>query len=289
MSRNTNFDYSFLVLAPRKRKAILAVWDFCRAIDDTVDENILIVAGQANLKPWIAINKTDALNHWRQEVARCFEGKKPLTRQGLSLQLCLREFNLPRDAFEDLIDGVGMDLAHKRYTTFQELTEYCRRVASTVGLICIEIFGYRDPRTRDYAINLGIALQLTNIIRDVATDYAKGRVYLPLEDLQRFRCTEVDLGKGDVTPKLRALLEYQCQRAHRYYALATSTLPTVDVKRVVAAEIMGGIYFEILCRVERLGYDVFTRHIHVPRSKRALIAATVWCGRRWNLKSFGVR
>src|SRR6185503_8605148 len=158
----------------------------------------------------------------------------------------IREFNLPRAPFEQLIDGVEMDLDHARYETFDALAEYCRRVASTVGLICVEIFGYRDRRTREYAVNLGLALQLTNIIRDVAVDSACGRVYLPLEDFDRFGCRVEDLAAGRITPEVRALLEFECGRAHDYYRRAAASLPARDARSLVAAEIMSGIYFEIL-------------------------------------------
>jgi phytoene synthase len=169
-----------------------------------------------------------------------------------------------------------MDLAHARYPTFDALLGYCRRVASAVGLICVEIFGYRDARARSYAESLGIALQLTNIIRDVAADLRRGRVYLPAEDLARFGVTVDDLQRGAVTPPVRALLEYQCGRARDYYRRAAAQLPPSDIRSLVAAEIMGAIYFEILRRIERAGYDVFSRRIRVPRPQRALIALRVW-------------
>ena len=156
------------------------------------------------------------------------------------------------------------------------LAEYCRRVASTVGLICVEIFGYRDPGSREYAVNLGMALQLTNIIRDVASDLERGRTYLPTEDLVRFGVTEEVLRHGKVTPEVRALLEFECARARDYYRRAAACLPPADSRSLVAAEIMGGIYFEILERIERAGYDVFRERIRVPRPYRALIALRIW-------------
>jgi len=169
-----------------------------------------------------------------------------------------------------------MDLDHARYATFAELTAYCRKVASTVGLICVEIFGYRDVRTRDYAVSLGTALQLTNLIRDVAADLRRGRVYLPAEDLARFGVSVGDLSAGVVTPAVRALLRYQCQRAREFYQQAASELPSADARSLVAAEIMGGIYFAILERIEAAGYDVFSRRIRVPRPRRALLALRIW-------------
>ncbi len=274
MSRDTSFYYSFLVLPARKRRAIVAVWDFCRAVDDAVD---LIEVGP--VPPFDLAQAGSAggpLAMWREELNACYTGREPATAQGKALQPYIREFGLPRQPFEDLIDGVQMDLSHARYPTFHALAEYCRRVASTVGLICIEIFGYRDPGTRDYAVNLGMALQMTNIIRDVAADLAQGRVYLPAEDLSRFGVSEDDLRAGVVTPSIRDLLRFECERARYYYRCAADELPAVDARSLVAAEIMGGIYFGILRRIERSGYDVFSRRIRVPRPARALIALRLW-------------
>ncbi|MBF8300877.1 MAG: Squalene synthase HpnD [Acidobacteria bacterium] len=281
MSRDTSFYYSFLVLPPRKRRAIVAVWDFCRAVDDAVDE----VVDEAVPAPGVGRTSAEArLAMWRSELDACFSvaggtdagGRGPCTTQGQALQPYIREFNLPRAPFEELIDGVAMDLADARYLTFDALAEYCRRVASTVGLICIEIFGYRDPATRAYAVNLGMALQLTNIIRDVAADLRQGRMYLPSEDLVRFGVTEEALRQGHVTPPVRELLRFECARARDYYRRAAADLPAADVGSLVAAEIMGGIYFEILRRIERAGYDVFHHRIRVPRPQRALIALRIW-------------
>ena len=267
MSRDTSFYYSFLVLPPRKRSAIVAVWDFCRAVDDAVDETPVSTSADVRL------------SLWRDELAACYSddaGVAPRTTQGRNLRPCIREFALPRRPFEDLIDGVEMDLAHVRYETFDVLAGYCRRVASAVGLVCVEIFGYEDSAARLYAVDLGIALQLTNIIRDVAADLRNGRVYLPAEDLARFRVTEDDLRAGRVTPAVRALMRFECERARSYYAKAAATLPPADRRSLLAAEIMGAIYFEILRRIERNGYDVFSTRIRVPRPYRAAIALRLW-------------
>ena len=168
-----------------------------------------------------------------------------------------------------------MDVGPRRYETFEDLHQYCLHVASTVGLICIEIFGYRSPRARDYAVALGVALQLTNIIRDVPTDLGCGRVYLPTEDLRRFGCGDDDLRAG-TSESVRALLAFECDRARSFYAKAAETLPGEDAYRLVAAEIMGAIYRAILDRIERRQYDVFTDVVRVPRLRRALIAISVW-------------
>jgi phytoene synthase len=169
-----------------------------------------------------------------------------------------------------------MDLSHARYETFDALNEYCRRVASAVGLICVEIFGYRDLGSLAYAESLGIALQLTNIIRDVAVDLRRGRIYLPGEDMRRFGVSEDDLRRGRVTPEVAALLRFECDRAHTYYQRAAWQLPATDAMSLVAAEIMGGIYYGILTRIEAANYDVFSSRIRVPRPHRAVIALRIW-------------
>jgi phytoene synthase len=275
MSRDTSFYYSFLVLPPRKRSAIIAVWDFCRAVDDAVDEVVPESEWAGGLSEAARATATESLAGWRRELAAAFEGA-PSTPQGIGLQPYVHEFNLPRARFEELIDGVEMDLHKIRYETFADLAEYCRRVASAVGLICLEIFGYRNEMARVYAENLGLALQLTNIVRDVRTDIVRGRIYLPAEDLARFGVGEDDLRAGRLTPRVVDLLRFQCERAHSYYRRAAEHLPLEDVRSLVAAEIMGGIYFAILRRIERNGYDVFSARIRVPRPQRAIIALRLW-------------
>lgn len=275
MSRDTSFYYSFLVLPPRKRSAIVAVWDFCRAVDDAVDEVVPDAEWAGGLTESARQLAMSQLADWRHELEAVYTGT-PHTRQGAALQPFAREFSLPRAQFEELIDGVEMDLDHASYATFADLREYCRRVASAVGLICLEIFGYDDPAARAYAVDLGLALQLTNIVRDVAADLRRGRVYLPAEDLRRFGVTVDDLRAGSVTPPVRALLTFECDRAREYYDRAARGMPRRDKRSLVAAEIMGGIYFGILTRIERSGYDVFSRRIRVPRPARAVIALRIW-------------
>ena len=271
VSRDTNFYYSFLVLPNAKRRAIIAVWDFCRAVDDAVDAPTATpdngVLDESSLKTELA--------RWRREVDSCFGESEPQTTQGRRLKPHVVSFNLPRKPLDDLIDGVEMDVGDRRYETFDDLYGYCVRVASAVGLICIEIFGYQNTGAREYAIALGVALQLTNIIRDVPTDFKQGRVYLPLEDLGRFGCTDGDLG-GAVSPRVRDLLEFECQRARGFYGKAARVLPQEDAINLVAAEIMGAIYLAILERIEDRDYDVFSSVVRVPRPRRAMIAASVW-------------
>ena len=272
MARDTSFYYSFLVLPADKRHAIVAVWDFCRAVDDAVDE------GEAE-----GGTSAAQVQRWREELRRCFDGGSPETPQGRALQPLIAPFNLPRSAFEALIEGVEMDLHTRRYQTFADLYEYCIRVASAVGLMCVEIFGCKDPASRQYAIDLGVALQLTNILRDVPGDLERGRVYIPMEDFARSGCHEGDLGAeaihaghGVRSPAVKKLLAFQSERARDYYRRADAVLPRADARRLVAARIMGAIYRGILDRIEAADFDVFSAVIRVPRPRRAMIAATTW-------------
>ena len=264
MARDTSFSYSFLVLPADQRRAIGAIWDFCRAVDDGVDEAV----DRASAEQAVVL--------WREEVARLFGGGTPRTDQARNLQPIVEQFTLSRQPFDDLVDGVEMDLQRLRYDTFDDLAGYCRRVASAVGLMCIEVFGSRGPGAHHYAYNLGLALQVTNIIRDIKTDLDKGRIYLPQADLERFGVTEPMLAAGVVTEPVRALLAFECQRAHQCFAAAERARPAGDARKLVAAEIMGAIYYEILRRIEAQGYNVFGEVIRVPKMVRARIALRVW-------------
>ena len=276
MARDTNFYYSFLVLPAEKRRAIIAVWDFCRAVDDAVDE----AQGEGEVRRRAACEE---IARWRGELANCFGGGLPETRQGKALVPFISQFDLPREPFEALIEGVEMDLGSRRYETFPDLYEYCIRLASAVGLICLLIFGSRDAGARQYAIDLGVALQLTNILRDIPGDLQQGRLYVPLADLRAHGCSEQDLeretaaaGNGVQSPRVKALLQQQAARARDYYARAARGLPSSDRRRLVAAEIMGAIYRALLGRIERADFDVFSRVVRIPRPRRAAIAAATW-------------
>lgn len=267
MARKTSFYYSFLVLPAEQRRAIVAVWDFCRAVDDAVDE---CDEGRSGPSP------REALHFWRAELARCYEGGMPETIQGRHLQPYIDRFDLPRNAFEDVIDGVAMDLDKTRYETFDDLIQYCRRVASAVGMICIRIFGCQSDRAREYALHLGVALQLTNILRDVKTDLERGRVYLPLADLAAAGCSVDDLAAGKVSEAVRRLMAFECQRAREFYRRAVEARPPQDRRRLIAAEIMRAVYFKTLERIEGSGYDVFSGRARVPRPQQAMIALRQW-------------
>jgi phytoene synthase len=271
MTRSTSFYFSFLALPAPKRRAITAVFDFCRAVDDAVD----LETDPDRIRTALAL--------WREEVALVFSAQPPRTDQGRQLQPFVGPHHLPREHFDALVDGVAMDAAATRYATFADLEPYCHRVASAVGLICAEIFEYRERAVLDYARDLGVALQLTNILRDVGVDFRAGRRYLPDEDLARFGCTWDDVkreveqaGRGVQSGSVRALLAFEGGRAREFFARAVAALPAEDVRRFVPAEIMRSVYWELLQRIERAQYDVFTRVIRVPRPVQARIALSVW-------------
>lgn len=271
VTRKTSFYYSFLALPAPKREAITAVFDFCRIVDDSVD----LETEPARIQ--------HALATWRREVDLVFTGREPATPQGRALQPFVTTCHLPREQFDALVDGVAMDAAGTHYRTFADLEPYCHRVASSVGLMCAEIFEYREPGVLIYARDLGVALQLTNILRDVGVDFRNGRRYLPDDDLARAGCTWADIerevtqaGHGVQSPAVRALLRAQATRAREYFARAVAALPREDARRFVPAEIMRGVYWSLLERIEAADYDVFTRVIRVPRPAQALIALGAW-------------
>lgn len=271
MSRDSNFAQAFLVLSPLKRRAIGAVWDVCRAIDDAVDEYPLGTEEERD-------QARERLTAWRAEIHACFSpGIWPRTPQGIALMPYVRMFRFSKRLFDDLIDGVAMDIGPRaRYRTFKELHQYCYRVASTVGLICIDIFGAREADSRDYAVDLGVALQLTNILRDVPKDLERGRLYIPMEDMERFRCTESMLQDQWRTAPVIALLRHQAERARHYFFRAARLLPRRERRRLAAAEIMGATYYALLNEIERRNYDVFTETVRLPSSDKASLAFRTW-------------
>jgi len=270
--RDTNFYYSFVVLPAHKRAAIIAVWDFFRAVDDAVDEAGAFDSAEARAAAEAEVGA------WRRELAACYGEGTPGTPQGQALVPHVSRFGLPRQAFTDVIDGVEMDVTRRRWATFGDLRQYCLRVASAVGLVCIEIFGYRDPSCRQYAVDLGIALQLTNILRDLGKDLRAGRLYLPQEDLARFGVVEEELRLGQDGPAVRALLAFQAERAHEYYDRAAAGLPRHDARSLVAARIMGAIYQALLRRIEQSGFAVFGEPLRLSRWRKAGIALRTWTG-----------
>lgn len=260
---NTNFYYSFLFLPEEKRRAMFTVYSFCRHTDDLVDE--IPDAGEARR----------ALDDWRRQLDACYQGEAsdPIL---IGLQKVNQRFHLPREYFHLLIDGCEMDLVLKRYPTFEDLKKYCYHVASVVGLICIEIFGYRSETAKDYAVNLGMALQLTNIMRDVGEDARNGRIYLPAEDLERFGYSEDDLMKETYSPNFVELMKYQEQRASGFYAEAARLYERRDHPFLFPAEIMGKIYHSLLRRIAAADYNVYETRVRVPNPVKMAIALRIW-------------
>jgi phytoene synthase len=265
---NTSFYYSFSLLPRQKREAIRTVYAFCRTTDDIVDEAPAAARAEA------------ALRRWRMELGRAVRGGSAYAILNQVVGTA-RKFKIPVDHFYDLIRGVEMDLTKTRYRTFAELEEYCRLVASSVGLMCREIFGYRNESTREYAVNLGIALQLTNIIRDVADDARRGRIYLPEEDMRRFGVKEEDVLGCRSTPEFVELMRFQCDRARRYFDAARSALRDEDKSSFFAARVMWSIYAHILRRIERSGYRVLDRRISIPTPLKVLITLRYWLSHRF--------
>lgn len=255
---NTSFYYSFSMLPKQKRAAIHTVYAFCRCTDDIVDEHGNTEEKTAMLKRW-AIELEKGLRN---------ESQHALLNQ---LSVIAQKFHIPVEHFFDLIHGMEMDLHKSRYETFDELLVYCYKVASTVGLMCSEIFGYRNERTRQYAINLGLALQLTNILRDVRSDAARGRIYLPHEDFVRFDYSEDQLLRSEFNESFQRLMKFECDRARAYFELARRDLAREDHSAFFAARIMDRIYSRILDRIEEKNYDVFREKITISASSKLWI------------------
>ncbi len=267
----SNFYYAFLFLPKQKREAIYAVYAFCRLSDDLVDE--ANAGGDA----------AAALTRWRKELDITFQDSvgHPVI---VAVGQVARRFNIPKVYFEELLNGMEMDLRRSRYATFDELYSYCYRVASVVGLICIEIFGYTNPRVKEYAERLGIAFQLTNIVRDVAVDAKRGRIYLPQDELRQFGYSEDELRAGVYNDAFVELMRFQCERARGYFHSASLALPSEDRRSLLAAEIMRAIYYRLLLRIEQERYNVFQANIALPKSLKVLLAGGSWLRSILNLK-----
>ena len=259
----SSFYYSFLFLPPERRRAITALYAFCREVDDVVDE--CADADVARIK----------LAWWRKEIAGTFAGaaQHPVAQ---ALIPVVRAFNLPQNQFEDIIDGMEMDLRYNRYPDFATLQSYCYRVASVVGLMAAEIFGYRDPATLKYAENLGMAFQMTNIIRDVGEDARRGRVYLPLDELARHGLTATDIIHLQDSEALQRLIEFQIGRAEEYYRLALASLPGPDRKSQRPGLVMAAIYQKVLEEIRNGGCKVLDRRTSLTPIRKLWIAWRTW-------------
>lgn len=263
----SSFLYSFSFLPREKREAIYSIYAFCRHSDDIVDQESPVS------------QRTEELARWRADVGECYTGT-PKARQLKELADTVQKFSVPESYLNELIDGVEMDLTLNRYATFQELYSYCYRVASIVGLMCIEIFGYSNPKTKLFAEHLGIALQLTNIVRDIGADAELGRIYLPQEDLARFSVSEEQLLKREHSSSFVDLASFQAQRAAEFYTKALGELPEEDRKGMLPAEIMATIYRELLEDLRKAQFRVFGNRVSVPSYRKVFLAFRAWARNR---------
>ena len=255
----SSFYYSFMFLPPPRRRAITALYAFCREVDDVVDE----VA-----EPAVARTK---LAWWRQEVAKIYAGT-PQHPVAQALVPIVRDFDLPEAHMQLVIDGMAMDLEQTRYLDFATLERYCHRVAGVVGLMSASIFGYTDPATLGYARDLGIAFQLTNICRDVGEDARRGRIYLPHEDLTRFGVAPSSLLRADYSEPFAKLMAFEVARAREWYARALAQLPAADRRAQRTGLIMAGIYQTLLTEIARDGYRVLDRRTSLTPLRKLYIA-----------------
>ncbi|HEX7811144.1 MAG TPA: presqualene diphosphate synthase HpnD [Burkholderiales bacterium] len=259
----SSFYYSFLFLPPQRRRAIIALYAFCREVDDVVDE-----CSDADLA-------RTKLAWWRKEIAGVFEGvaQHPVAQ---ALIPVVKEFKLPRRHFDEIIDGMEMDLSYNRYPDFATLQSYCYRVAGAVGLMAAAIFGYRDPATLTYAENLGTAFQLTNIIRDVGEDARRNRVYLPLDELSRFGISATDVAQLRETEGFRKLIEFQIERAQEFYNRAFASLPAGDRKSQRPGLVMAAIYRTLLQEIRANGNHVLNQRTSLTPLRKLWIAWRTW-------------
>jgi len=262
----SNLAMAFVLLPPDKREGMSALYAFCREVDDVADED------GAPLD-----QRREQLQLWREDVRKACAQGNPQLVVNRELQPVIHRYRLPFELFDELIQGVEMDLAILRYATYADLEVYCYRVASVVGLLSIEIFGYRDPQCRDYAIALGKALQLTNILRDVHRDAQRGRIYLPQEALRRFHVDEDDIMAGRFSSAYAAMARAVAQRARDYYQAARRLLPPADRPSMIAAELMGAVYWRLLRQLESCQFDVFrTGPVRVSKPIKAWLILRTW-------------
>jgi phytoene synthase len=259
----SSFYYSFLFLPPPRRRAITALYAFCREVDDVVDETS---------DAQIAATK---LAWWRQEVASLHAGDPhhPVTK---ALAPHVEAFGITSERLNEIIDGMEMDLTQTRYLDWPNLERYCYHVASVVGLLAASIFGYRDARTLEYAKNLGLAFQLTNIIRDVGEDARKNRIYLPISDLQQFGVPAADILQSRESLAFQKLMAFEAARAREHYEKAMDALPAEDRKPQRPGLIMAAIYRTLLEEIERDGFKVLNQRTSLTPLRKFWIAWKTW-------------
>ena len=262
----SNLALAFVLLPKAKRDGMSALYAFCREVDDVAD---------AESRP--VLERREQLAAWRADVRRACGTEPPQFPVNRELQTVIHRYHLAFEHFDALLQGVEMDLDIKRYENYEQLDLYCYRVASVVGLLSIEVFGYQDPACREYAVCLGKALQLTNILRDVRSDTQRGRIYLPLSELARFKVTPEEILRLEYSPRFFELANSVAQRARHFYRLARETLPAADRRSMVAAELMGSVYWRLLCKLERRRFDVFGPELtRLNKGQKALLILRSW-------------
>ena len=262
----SNLALAFVLLPKEKRDAMSALYAFCREVDDVADNETIP-----------AENRRAQLAEWRDDVKRACENQSPRFPVNQELQPVIQKFSLRFELFDDLLKGCEMDLTRNRYEDFDALEKYCYHVASVVGLLSIEIFAYKNPATRDYAIYLGKALQLTNILRDVKNDAARGRIYLPLDELQQFNVGESEILDSRYSENYFSLAQSVAARAKNFYALARKILPPEDRKSMVAAELMGSVYWQLLLKLERNQFNVFVaKSVKLSKPQKLTLIFQSW-------------
>lgn len=262
-----NFFYAFITLPPQKRRAIYAAYAFCRHCDDAVDQD--------NSKD----GKLEALSDLQSQLEATYQNR-PQGAVFTALGHAAQTYRIPKEYFQDVISGVEMDLTKHRYETFDELRLYCYRVASAVGLICLEIFGYRDPKAKEHAVDLGLAMQLTNIMRDVQEDLKRDRIYIPQQEMEQYGYTEEDLRLGILNDPQRRLMGFQAQRAREYFQSGAKLMPYLSPRSRACPAVLAQLYRHILDRIEGNNYNVFDDRIRLSGREKLLVTTTTW------LKSF---
>lgn len=266
----SNLALAFFLLPKPRRDAMCALYAFCRQVDDVADEDSRPVEERRKL-----------LREWRADIRTAFTSETPRMELNRELQPVIKQYRLRQDHFEEILDGVEMDLDTRRYANYTELDIYCYRVASAVGLLSIEIFGYRSPSCREYAVHLGRALQLTNILRDVKTDAARGRIYLPKTEMDRFQVSEEDILQSRYTERYKALAQSVAGRANHHYQLASQYLSPVDRPAMVAAELMAAVYRALLAKLTDNSFDVFAvKPVRLSRFEKLILMVKAW----WNMQ-----
>jgi 15-cis-phytoene synthase len=262
----SNLAPAFILLPRSQRDAMSALYAFCREVDDIADDETRPVE-----------QRRSELSQWREDVRQACSGNSPQLPVNIELKPVIAQYRLPFEYFDDLIRGVEMDLDIKRYNTFEELELYCYRVASVVGLLSIEIFRYKNPACREYAIYLGKALQLTNILRDVRADAERGRIYLPMQELERFKISPEEILRFEYSPRFYELARSTAAQARQFYQLARQTLPREDRRSMAAAELMGSVYWRLLQKLEAKRFDVFgPRPTRLTKAQKLLLILRTW-------------